>query len=156
MALPAGVTVRGFAPHDADRLGDIWIAGFADGVPGVAPAHTPDEIRAYMGAELPARTEVWVAAEQPGDRAVAFLAVHDDWVEQLYVDPPWIGRGVGDALLAVAKRRCPGGLQLWTFQVNARARRFYAARGFVEVELTDGADIDERAPDVRLVWSGDA
>ncbi len=155
MALPAGVTVRRFVPHDADRLGDIWIAGFADGVPGVAPAHTPAEIRDHMGRDLPARAEVWVAADAD-DRALAFVAVEDGWVEQLYVDPPWIGGGVGDALLTVAKRSNPAGLQLWTFQVNARARRFYEARGFVAVELTDGAGNEERAPDVRYVWSDHA
>ena len=42
-------------------------------------------------------------------------------------------------------------LQLWTFQVNDRARAFYARHGFREVELTDGATNEEHEPDVRLL-----
>lgn len=153
MALPAGVTVRPFAAPDADRLGDIWLAGFADGVPGVTPAHEPDDIRHYMGHVLPGRAEVWVAADA-GDRAVGFLALHDDWLEQLYLEPAWIGRGLGHELVTLAQRRRPDGLQLWAFEVNGRARRFYEAHGFVAVERTDGAGNEEKAPDVRYVWPG--
>ncbi len=44
------------------------------------------------------------------------------------------------------------GLELWTFQVNARARRFYERHGFVEVDRTDGGHNEERQPDVRYAW----
>jgi len=40
-----------------------------------------------------------------------------------------------------------------SIQRNADARRFYAARGFVEVALTDGTRNDEREPNVRMVWT---
>lgn len=33
-------------------------------------------------------------------------------------------------------------------------RRFIAEHGFAEVELTDGADNEEREPDVLLAWKG--
>ena len=58
------------------------------------------------------------------------------------------GRGIGSALLAVAKRERPQGLRLWAFQTNTGARRFYERHGFVEVRRTDGRDNEERAPDV--------
>ena len=73
-------------------------------------------------------------------------------VDQLYVDPPWIGRGLGRILVDHAKQRSAGGLELWTFQVNAAARRFYARQGFVEVDWTDGAGNEEHEPDVRCRW----
>jgi hypothetical protein len=38
-------------------------------------------------------------------------------------------------------------LELWCFQANARARRFYEARGFHAIRFTDGADNEERTPD---------
>ena len=44
-------------------------------------------------------------------------------------------------------------LQLWTFQRNAQARRFYEARGFVVVEQTDGAGNEEKEPDARYLWT---
>jgi len=62
------------------------------------------------------------------------------------------GRGVGSELLQVAKRACER-LQLWTFQRNLKARRFYEARGFALVEETDGAGNEEKEPDARYLWT---
>jgi GNAT superfamily N-acetyltransferase len=62
------------------------------------------------------------------------------------------GQGVGTALLDVAKRAVAR-LQLWTFQRNAQARRFYEARGFVVVEQTDGTGNEEKEPDARYLWT---
>jgi len=39
------------------------------------------------------------------------------------------------------------------FQRNARARRFYEARGFRLIEETDGARNEEREPDARYLWA---
>ena len=72
-----------------------------------------------------------------------------DWIEQLYLDPSWMGRGLGERFMEVALRRCPNGLQLWAFQSNEGARRFYERHGFVAEELTDGRANEERTPDVR-------
>jgi len=51
-----------------------------------------------------------------------------------------------------AQARRPAGLELWTFQVNDGARRFYERHGFRAVEVTDGAGNEERQPDVRYAW----
>ena len=40
-------------------------------------------------------------------------------------------------------------VNLWTFQRNTGARRFYERNGFIAVDLTDGASNEEREPDVR-------
>ena len=45
-----------------------------------------------------------------------------------------------------------GALELWCFQANERARRFYEARGFHAIRFTDGAENKERTPDVRYRW----
>jgi len=58
---------------------------------------------------------------------------------------------VGSALLEVARSVWPD-LQLWTFQRNHGARRFYERHGFVVVRETDGADNDEKEPDVLYSW----
>jgi ribosomal protein S18 acetylase RimI-like enzyme len=47
---------------------------------------------------------------------------------------------------------CPDGLQLWVFQKNVGARRFYERHGFRLVELTDGAGNEENEPDARYEW----
>jgi GNAT superfamily N-acetyltransferase len=73
-------------------------------------------------------------------------------LSQLYLDPDWRGRGLGDRFVGLAKERSPEGLHLWTFQVNKPAHRFYERHGFVAVEFTDGSTNEEREPDVRYVW----
>ncbi len=74
------------------------------------------------------------------------------WIDQLYVLPTAQRRGVGKDLLQVAQNAF-GRLQLWTFQRNAPARRFYEARGFALIQQTDGARNEEKEPDVLYLWT---
>jgi putative acetyltransferase len=69
------------------------------------------------------------------------------------VRPDLAGHGLGSRLVEVAKRHCKGSLDLWTFQGNLGARRFYERRGFTAIEFTDGAANMEQAPDVRYRWT---
>lgn len=103
----------------------------------------------YFATEVLPKAEVWVSGAAGDLRA--FIAFTPAWVEQLYVHPEHQGRGLGDALLGKAKAGSRD-LQLWTFQGNAQARRFYEARGFVVEEETDGSKNMEREPDVRYRW----
>ena len=72
-------------------------------------------------------------------------------IEQIYVDPAWTGKGLGSRLIECAKKQ-HASLDLWTFQTNIGARRFYERHGFVAVQNTQG-DNEEGAPDVRYHWA---
>src|SRR5690606_837467 len=72
----------------------------------------------------------------------------------LYVVPSRQGAGVGAALLDLVKARRPDGFGLWVFESNEVARAYYARRGLVELERTDGTDNEERSPDIKMVWPG--
>ena len=115
-------------------------------------AHTDDEVRGWVRDRLVVTEETWVAVDDAG--VVAMMVVAPGHLEQLYVAPDRLGRGIGRELVELAKDRFPAGLSLWTFQVNERARRFYERNGFVAVELTDGSGNQERQPDVRYEWLG--
>ena len=115
--------------------------------PGV---HDDDDVRGHFASHIVEDCELWVA-EQDGALA-GILVLDGEFVDQLYVEPGLTGRGIGSALLAVAKRERPQGLRLWTFQTNTGARRFYVRHGFVEVRRTDGRDNEERAPDVLYAY----
>ena len=93
---------------------------------------------------------VWGAIED--DTINGFIAFEAGWIDRLFALPPAQRRGLGTALVEVAKTACPR-LQLWTFQRNLPARRFYEARGFILAEETDGAGNMEHEPDARYVWS---
>ena len=43
----------------------------------------------------------------------------------LYVHPDFIGTGAGSLLIEGAKRSGEAALELWCFQANTHARRFY-------------------------------
>jgi GNAT superfamily N-acetyltransferase len=116
-----------------------------------APVHSDEEVLAWFDAVVLPTKEVWVTEEAGGILAV--LVLEDDWIDQLYVDPDHVGHGIGRELMAVAKARRPGGLRLWTFAANARARRFYERHGFAITTSTDG-DNEEGAPDICYEWVG--
>ena len=121
-------------------------------VPDIPPLRGPDDkVREWLVGVVLGGGEVWVA-ETASAQVVGVMLLEGDWIEQLYVEPTWVGRGVGTELIEVAKRCRPQGLQLWTFQSNQRAHRFYERHGFVVEERTDGSSNQERAPDVRYVW----
>ena len=118
-------------------------------------AHPDDDVRSWIRDRLIPDRETWVATDGDADaRIVGLLALAPGWIEQLYVAPDRLGEGIGSRLMEVAKGGQPDGLQLWTFQVNQRARRFYERHGFVAVEQTDGSGNEERQPDVRYEWRG--
>ncbi len=121
-------------------------------LPYLPDLHTPDEDLAYFhGVAFPGST-FWLAEAR--NQLVGFAAARDEWLDHLYIEPAWHGRGVGSALLlAVQEGRLR--LDLWTSQQNAAARRFYERRGFRPVEMTDGSGNEERVPDIRYRWIRD-
>jgi len=143
-------SIRLAIPTDAAAIAEVYLASFK-ATYDFPLAHTDEAVRAWVRDVLPRRAELWVAEES--GRILAMLAITPGWIEQLYVAPGAQGRGIGRALLETAKQRSPDGLQLWTFQVNVRAQRFYVRNGFVAAERTDGAGNEERQPDVRFAWS---
>lgn len=144
------VALRRAKPGDAGAIADVWLAAFRETY-DFPPAHSDDEVRSWVASGLLPSTETWVATER--GQVVGFVAIRGPSVEQLYVREPWTGRGIGSRLLTLAKTARPGGLELWTFQVNDGARRFYEGHGFVAAEMTDGSGNEERQPDIRYVWS---
>ena len=118
-------------------------------IPGHPVLHTPEEDRAFYRDTVFAAGPIWGAFEE--DRLVGHMALSPGWIEHLCVDPDRHGQGLGRALVTIGQRE-QDDLQLWTFQANARARRFYERLGFVPEEFTDGAQNEVRQPDVRYRW----
>jgi GNAT superfamily N-acetyltransferase len=135
---------------DAFTVAQVWLRSFAAALPAVRLVHTDDQVRTWIRRVVIGTLETWVATAD--DSVVGIMALDDTDIDQLYLDPQWRGRGVGDLLVAHAKSRRPTGLGLWTFQVNTPAGRFYERHGFIEVARTDGSRNEEHEPDVRLEW----
>jgi GNAT superfamily N-acetyltransferase len=146
------VEIRRGRPEDAAVLASIHVRSRLAAMPWIALVHDEAETRDWMEHVVLAEQHVLVA-ERDG-AVVGFAAVHDDWLEQLYLEPDAIGTGAGWALLEAARELRPDGLSLWAFTGNVPARRFYERAGFELVEQGDGSGNEEREPDSKYVWRG--
>jgi GNAT superfamily N-acetyltransferase len=137
---------------DMDAAALVRRTAFECALPWLAGLHTLQEDQRFFHERLFPTSELWGTFDDAG--MIGIIAFRADWIDQLYVLPRAQRRGVGTQLLQIAQTRFPR-LQLWTFQRNAPARRFYQRRGFVLVEETDGAGNEEKEPDALYLWTRD-
>ena len=140
--------IRRATSEDADEIVRIFVAArdHMTYLPRIS-----DEDRAGLGAWILGRHEVWVA-EHLG-RVVGFAALSTGMLDHIYLHPNQQNLGLGSLLLGTVKARLPAGFQLWVFQKNDGARRFYERRGLRLVKLTDGENNMEREPDALYEWT---
>jgi GNAT superfamily N-acetyltransferase len=108
-----------------------------------------DEHRPVLGGWFIERNEIWVADDEG---VVGFFGLNGDELSHLYVEPARQRHGIGTRLLDHAKALRPACLELWVFQKNDEARRFYERHGFRLIKLTDGAGNMEKEPDALYEW----
>jgi ribosomal protein S18 acetylase RimI-like enzyme len=126
--------------EDVEAIARVWHDGWRDGHLG----HVPAALAAHRRIEefrrrVPPRLDATTVASVDG-RLVGFVTLHDDEVEQVYVDASARGSGVAPALLRHAERAIAARFDRAWLAVatgNARARRFYARQGW-----TDAGDLD--------------
>ncbi len=142
-------TLRRATACDADAIANVYSTSFRL-LTFLPMLHTVEEYRWFIANVILNECEVTVAED--GSGIVAFLTLQGEEVRLLYTRPDRMGMGSGTQLLDAAKASGIGALELWCFQANERARRFYEARGFRAIRFTDGADNEEQMPDVRYRW----
>ena len=110
---------------DMRAAAQVHRVAFDQAMPWLVGLHTPDEDSWFYRERVFPACRVWGRFDH--DVLSGIIAFREGWIEQLYVLPIAQGRGMGSELLDVAKQACDR-LELWTFQRNTRARRFYEAR----------------------------
>lgn len=154
---PGEAVLRAARANDAGDCALVYLRSREFALPEVPCIHDESEVRRWMADEVIGHADVTVAEVDGlvvGLMVLVAGRVRTAWIEQLYLDPAWMGRGLGRRMIERAVERAPGGLQLWTFAANAGARRFFEREGFVAAEFTDGEGNEERAPDVRYQRAG--
>ena len=116
--------------------------------------HTPEEDRIFYRDTV--FEQCTITGAFSNGLLIGHVAWQQGWIEHFHVDPAHQGRGVGSALLDAVKAERPAGFSLWVFESNTPARAFYRAHGLVEIDRTDGADNEEKLPDVKMTWLGGA
>ncbi len=135
---------------DHERVANILIDARAAFMPYAPSAHAEHEVRDWVRDHLIPTGNVTLATVN--EDVVGVMAVsHSDgysWIDQMYVQPSLVGRGIGTKLLQHALAVLSSPIRLYTFQANTGARRFYERNGFHIIELTDGQANEEHCPDV--------
>lgn len=140
------ITLHPAHPADAGKLGAMITEA------GAARSWKP---KLHSGAEDIAHAGLlidrgWVTVADFGGDTGGFIAREGGFVHALFVAARFQGRGLGAALLRDAQDQTAR-LDLWTFQRNLGAQRFYLRHGFVEVARTAG-DNEEGLPDIHYRW----
>jgi putative acetyltransferase len=142
-------TIRALTPEDTHDVARVLGASYGWSMPETADCRTPAQKR--MPAVEPLFGSAEMSGAFSGDELIGYIAWRPNWVDHLYVVPEHTERGIGTALLDAVKAQQQQ-IDLWTVEGNTLARRFYEARGFVEIERTDGGINDQQEPDVLYRW----
>lgn len=145
------IEIRKATGGDAPAIARVLRESIRTALPFLPVLHSTDEDLQYIYSKMLPNNEVFVAHEAD-DRVVAFISFDTEWVRHLYVLPGYARRGIGERLLNLAKSK-RSKLALWTFQRNEIARQFYSKNGFIPITETDGAENEEREPDVLFEWN---
>ncbi|MGE5233595.1 MAG: N-acetyltransferase family protein [Acidobacteriota bacterium] len=121
------------ADNDPADLQEYLAASFS---PAKQAAELADPASTFLIAEA-ASTAIGYAQLRSGDAPACVRGARPTELVRIYVDRPWLGRGVGELLLtsAIGEARSAGFLTLWlgVWERNHRALAFYRRHGFTVV-----------------------
>ena len=143
--------IREYRPEDFDSVTILWRVAREKSLPAFQQekGHFFHEDQDYFCDHILKENRVWVV--EMDTRPVAFMAMQNEFIDQLYVHPDYQRRGIGQVLLDYARRLSPEHVWLYTLQINGNARAFYEKNGFVAVKFGISPP-PENEPDVEYHW----
>jgi ribosomal protein S18 acetylase RimI-like enzyme len=152
--MPQKILVRKASLADATAIANIYLSSRKEFVFFAPLAHSDESIYQWVHEILIPTSQVFVAEEN--SVIIGMMALSKKrrigWIDQLYLSPEVVGRGVGTLLVKTAKSMLGSPIRLYTFQENVRARRFYEKHGFQILEFSDGSGNEENCPDALYEW----
>lgn len=119
--------IRRLLPGEMDKLIEIWLASTIQAHPFISESYWHESESIVRNVYIP-QSATWVFMQQ--DKMVGFISVLDSrFVGALFVSEPFIGQGIGQALMEHVKTHYPS-LSLEVYQKNHRAVHFYHKQGF--------------------------
>ncbi len=125
------IRIRTAEEHDFDAVAVVWHESASE--EGVGPPQMPtvDELRQRIEAEVRKGWRLFVAVWDNEIVGMLALKTEQKVLDQLFVRPDHIGKGLGLTLFSHAKVELPSGFTLHTASTNLRARGFYERLGMV-------------------------
>ena len=87
-------SVRALTARDSADVAAVFRASRQAAMPWLPVVHTPEEDLAFFAGEIASSAGL---AAVDDERLVGFALARDGWLNHLYLDPEWRGRGVGSA-----------------------------------------------------------
>ena len=143
--------IREYRDNDFDAVTILWRISREKSLPEFQKekGHFFYEDRDYFWNRVLEENQLWVV--EVDNRPIAFMAMNQEFVDQLYIHPDYWRQGIGNALLNFARERSSEHVWLYTHQINMNARAFYEKNGFV-AEKFGISPPPESEPDVEYHW----
>ena len=115
-------SIRDYRPADFDAVTIVWRIARERSIPEFqrAKGHFFYEDQDYFRDHILKENQVFIV--ESNGKPVAFMAMRDDFIDHLYVHPDYQKRGIGKALLDLARQRSPEHVWLYTLDINTNAR----------------------------------
>jgi ribosomal protein S18 acetylase RimI-like enzyme len=141
--------IREYRDKDFDAVTILWRVAREKLLPKgqTDTGHYFYEDRDYFRNQIMKKDRIWVV--EIDHHPAAFIAMENEFIDQLYVHPDYQRGGIGRALLEFARRSSPQHLWLYTLQSNVNAQAFYEKNGFVAAKFGVSP---EGEPDVEYHW----
>ena len=143
--------IRDYRDKDFDAATILWRVAREKSLPDFQreKGHFFYEDQDYFQNHILRKNHVWVVDADDGP--VAFMAMDNDFIDQLYVHPDFQQQRIGETLLNFARTKSPEHIWLYTLQANVNARRFYEKNGFI-AEKFGMSPPPELEPDIEYHW----
>lgn len=102
---PGRPVLRPAVVDDAAACARVYVRSHDFAMPEVPEPRTEAEIATLIAGQATRDMDAWVA--DVDDVVVGQLMLAPGWSHHPYVDPAWIGRGLGDQFMALARQRYP-------------------------------------------------
>jgi len=148
------IVLRKATQLDASAIAKVYLASRKELLAFAPLIHSDESIFQWIRDILIPADQVTVAEENGTIVGMMVLSKSNNigWIDQLYLSPTAVGKGIGTRLVTAAKATLGSPIRLHTFQENISARHFYERHGFKLIELGVGSTNEEKCPDALYEW----
>jgi len=143
--------IREYAEADLECTAKVWLRSGQDEyyyLPAFQELNEETAVDVFRHV-IQDKCRIWV--HESGEKVNGFMAMNNNLIDRLYIDPLHQGTGIGSLLINHAKELFPGGITLKTHKKNTYACRFYEKRGFRPVAY-GVSPAPESMPDIEYRW----
>ncbi|TCV95499.1 N-acetyltransferase [Biostraticola tofi] len=119
--------IRPLRHDDTEAVTALWLLSTTLAHPFISPAYWQESLPMLRDDCLP---QSWSRTDEQHGVLTGFICVsRESYISALFISPLYHRQGIGNRLMAHAKRQFPM-LMLEVYQLNRAARRFYRREGF--------------------------